>query len=112
MLHVSIIYENIIVLYFLWGDICLKQLHLIVSGRVQGVGFRYFAQRNALAQQITGWVRNRTDGTVEIVAEGDDKQIDSYLSSIKLGCPFSSVDSVIVKEEKATNNYHSFSIKY
>lgn len=90
----------------------LKQLHLIVSGHVQGVGFRYYAQTIALAKQITGWVRNRSDGSVEIVAEGDKDHIDNYLSSIKLGSPFSTVESIEVTEQDIINHFNSFTIKY
>ena len=46
----------------------MKQYHLIVSGLVQGVGFRYYTERIALSMQIKGWVRNLPDDTVEIVA--------------------------------------------
>lgn len=90
----------------------MKQLHLIVTGRVQGVGFRYFAQMKAHDHQITGWVRNRTDGTVEIVAEGEKQNIYHYLKHIQDGSPFSTVKAVKVDERDAVSNFHSFTIKY
>lgn len=51
--------------------------HYIVSGRVQGVGFRYAAWRRATALNLAGWVRNRSDGTVELVAGGRDADLDA-----------------------------------
>lgn len=53
----------------------LKQLHLLVRGRVQGVYFRASTQREARRLGITGWVRNRPDGTVEMLAEGEEQAI-------------------------------------
>lgn len=94
------------------GGLTLKQLHLIVTGRVQGVGFRYYSQNMALAQNINGWVRNLPDGSVEIIAEGEESYINNYLDSIKKGSPFSSVDSVVITENPTLHHYTSFTIKY
>ena len=53
----------------------MKRVSVIVSGRVQGVGFRYFVEDIAADMKITGWVRNLPDGTVEIDAEGEEDEI-------------------------------------
>lgn len=90
----------------------LKQLHLIVSGEVQGVGFRYYAQTVAVEQHIKGWVKNRPDGSVEIVAKGKEEHIKTYLKLIEEGSPFSVVNDVEVTEQTISDNFHSFTIKY
>ena len=61
------------------------QVHL--KGRVQGVGFRYFVQRTASRLNITGWVRNRWDGTVEVLAEGPRHVLDQFLGARRPGPP-------------------------
>jgi len=64
-----------------------SQLHAIVEGRVQGVGFRAFTQRTAIIHGLKGWVRNRWDGSVELVAEGKYSDLEKFLITIKRG-PF------------------------
>lgn len=60
-------------------------LHIIVYGHVQGVGFRYFVQKLALAVDIVGWVRNRGEGTVEIWAEGPRAVLDDLVQRVRKG---------------------------
>ncbi len=69
-------------------------IHIFVSGRVQGVGYRAWAQRTAQSLNVSGWVRNRINGQVEILAEGDDKNIDSFLTLCRKGPFFSSVRDI------------------
>ncbi|MCA0989339.1 acylphosphatase [Guptibacillus algicola] len=90
----------------------MKRYHLIVSGRVQGVGFRAFTQQKALEYNINGYVRNTTDGSVEIEAQGEEEQINQFISSVKKGSPFSSVDDVDANEEEVKQEEGSFSIRY
>ncbi len=61
-----------------------KRVHVYYSGMVQGVGFRYTAERFARSHNISGWVSNLDDGRVELIAEGDDSDIDEFLSRIKV----------------------------
>jgi acylphosphatase len=61
------------------------QLHVIVRGRVQGVGFRWFVGENARKLGVAGWVRNREDGTVEVAAEGDGQAIESLRARLAKG---------------------------
>ena len=70
----------------------------VVSGRVQGVGFRFFAQNAAAAEGLDGWVRNRPDGRVEIEAEGDAEAVERFERRIRMGPPASRVDDVQVDE--------------
>ena len=60
----------------------MKRVSMIVSGRVQGVGFRYFVQDIAEDMRITGWVRNLPDGTVEIDAEGKADILETFIRTI------------------------------
>ena len=62
-------------------------VHLVVHGRVQGVGYRAFVEREALARALQGWVRNRRDGTVEVVLAGEAALIDDVIAACRRG-PF------------------------
>jgi acylphosphatase len=61
------------------------RLHATVEGRVQGVGFRYFVQETALALGVNGWVRNRWNGAVEVLAEGDRKSLEQLAAALQRG---------------------------
>ena len=69
----------------------------VVRGVVQGVGFRFFAERSARALGVRGWVRNRPDGSVESVAEGDDAAVEEYLRRLERGPAGARVDDVDVE---------------
>lgn len=64
-----------------------SRLHATVEGYVQGVSFRYFVVKIANSLNITGWVRNRYDGSVEVVAEGPRSALDKLLGSLRQGPP-------------------------
>jgi len=81
----------------------------VVSGRVQGVGFRFFAERAARASGVSGWVRNRPDGTVETVAEGEREAVARYLEMLRSGPAGSRVAS-LVDEEAEPAQFSSFEI--
>jgi acylphosphatase len=80
-----------------------------VSGRVQGVGFRFFAERAARELGVVGWVRNLRDGRVESVVEGDQEAVTSYLDRLREGPQGSRVAEVAVEEVPATG-FDSFDI--
>lgn len=71
-----------------------RQLHLFISGLVQGVSFRANAQRMAHTLQLTGWVRNLADGRVELLAQGEEKNLKSLLAWAHHGPAQSRVDHV------------------
>jgi acylphosphatase len=67
---------------------------LLVLGRVQGVGFRWFVREAARRRGVAGWVRNRKDGSVEIAAEGDAAAIEALVSAVRAGPPGASVTEI------------------
>ena len=72
----------------------LTRRHLTVRGRVQGVGFRWFAQETAESLGLTGWVRNREDRTVEVEAQGTVAAIDAFVERLKTGNPAAKIDAI------------------
>lgn len=80
--------------------------HLRIAGRVQGVGFRLHMQREARALGITGWVRNRADGTVEAVVQGTSEAVDAVIAWARHG-PSSAVVSD-VKVTEGSGEYTDF----
>jgi acylphosphatase len=71
-----------------------KAIHVIVRGRVQGVGFRAFVEHQALSHGIEGWVRNRRDGTVEAVFAGEPASVEAMVAACKIGPLSGRVDDV------------------
>ena len=63
----------------------MRTVHVRIEGRVQGVGYRAFVERNALALGLEGWVRNRRDGSVEAIFQGPDDSIDEMLAALPSG---------------------------
>ena len=88
-----------------------QQLHAIVEGHVQGVGFRYFVLEVAQQLQLTGWVRNLVNGNVELLAEGNRIDLDKLYASIQSGSPASLVTHVVTDWLPAQNTYTLFSIR-
>lgn len=71
----------------------MASFRYVVRGRVQGVGYRYFARRNAQALGLSGFVRNLPDGSVEVVAEGGEDALASLERALREGPAFAAVDS-------------------
>ena len=88
-----------------------QRLHAVVHGRVQGVGYRAFAARSAQQFGLTGWVRNRYNGTVETVAEGDRSLIENYLRELKRGPGPSNVSQIVEEWSPATLEFKRFKIR-
>ena len=89
----------------------LLNVFCIISGRVQGVGFRAWAKSKAEEYSLTGWVKNCENGTVECELSGEKKVIDSFLEDLKRGSILSSVKN-IHKEERLFKEINNFSIYY
>jgi acylphosphatase len=83
----------------------------VVRGRVQGVGFRWFVEREAHTLGIAGWVRNNSDGTVEVLAMGTRDQLSGLRSRLQQGPRASRVDDVAESEAKPVNGLSTFRIE-
>ncbi|HXE79136.1 MAG TPA: acylphosphatase [Vicinamibacterales bacterium] len=83
----------------------------IVSGRVQGVGFRFFVREAALREGIRGWVRNREDGRVEIEAEGDADALFRFEMAVRRGPAAARVDDVLTEPLPASGDRQGFRIE-
>jgi acylphosphatase len=71
----------------------VKARRFLISGRVQGVGYRYFAERSAHQSGVTGWARNLDDGSVEVYANGTVDRLDDFEARLRLGPRFADVRS-------------------
>ena len=86
--------------------------HIIVFGRVQGVCFRAATQKAAMTFGVTGWVRNRRDGTVEAVVEGVKKDVISLINWCNTGPPISRVEKVAVTWQDYQGEFTGFDLRY
>jgi acylphosphatase len=82
--------------------------HMIIHGRVQGVFFRYSTRDAADPLNVTGWVRNRREGTVEVVAEGERSKVEELVSWCRHGPPHARVTEVEVTWEEPTGEFDGF----
>lgn len=89
-----------------------RRVHVFVSGRVQGVGFRDFTQGEARKRGLTGWVRNLEDGRVEAVIEGPADKVAELLEEVKHGPPRARVDKVETTDETPTGEFKVFEVRY
>ena len=80
--------------------------HLIITGRVQGVAFRFYAQRKARELGVTGWVRNRRDGGVEAMVQGSASAVESMIAWARRGPPSAVVADVRVTD--ASGDFATF----
>ena len=86
-----------------------KTLHLVIQGRVQGVGFRDSMRREAERLEVCGWVRNRSDGAVEAMVQGEAEAVDALLTWAQRGPPLAKVDRVDVTPSEGA--YEGFVVK-
>jgi acylphosphatase len=89
-----------------------KRIRAVVKGRVQGVFFRAHAEEIARNLDLAGWVRNRPDGSVETVAEGEADRIAQFSQWLQHGPPAARVIEVEIKEEALQGELHRFDIQY
>jgi acylphosphatase len=88
-----------------------ERLRAEVFGEVQGVGFRAFVMRRAMGYGLTGWVRNRWDGSVELAAEGTRAALDTLLADVKEGPSASVVERVDTEWGPATGEFRIFGVR-
>jgi acylphosphatase len=85
---------------------------VLISGWVQGVNFRAATRREAQAHGVTGWVRNRSDGTVEAVFEGEAGDVERMVAWCRHGPPAADVIDVVATPEAYTSEFTEFSIRF
>lgn len=84
--------------------------HILVSGKVQGVGFRKFVQKRAKQSSLRGWVRNLGDGRVEIMARGAEEDFAKFLDWIRRGPPGSIIEAFAESTSASEVSYDSFEV--
>ena len=89
----------------------MRRVHLIISGRVQGVYFRQSTKDRALEYGVSGWVRNRLDGTVELVAEGESNAVNRLVSWCSVGPKMAIVDAVERIDEEPVGIPQGFDVR-
>ncbi len=89
-----------------------KQFEAIVHGDVQGVGFRYWVRQQARRLNLKGYVRNRPDRTVEVVAQGPEPALDALLSMLHQGPSMASVRAVDVQRHSGSGTFRGFQIRF
>lgn len=90
----------------------MTRLQIRITGVVQGVGYRYFVVSRARAAQVTGWVKNRADGTVEIEAVGERGALDGFLRYVRVGPPAAHVYGVETHWFDDDHRYESFDVRF
>ncbi|MCK8059561.1 MULTISPECIES: acylphosphatase [unclassified Fusibacter] len=89
----------------------MKTILVNIYGRVQGVGFRYFVMKKAVVYHIKGYVKNETDGSVTLMANGSQEQLDDFLTSVEEGNGFSHIDCLSI-EEVHEDGFDDFRVVY
>jgi acylphosphatase len=89
----------------------LKFAEILVTGRVQGVWYRDFVKKNAIALFLSGWVKNNPDGTVSAAVQGEEEIINRLIDKLKIGPPLSKVEDVKVNWLLFENKLNSFKIR-
>jgi acylphosphatase len=88
----------------------MQRAHLIVRGRVQGVGFRWFVIREARALGVQGWVRNGDDGSVEAEGEGTRAELERWIEAVRRGPPASRVTGVETRWTEGEPRHRGFEV--
>lgn len=90
----------------------MVEIHCIVSGKVQGVAYRVYAQDAAMTLEVGGYVRNLSDGKVEVVAQGDPTVLKEFIEYLHEGSLMAEVSAVAVEWSSVKKEYQDFSILY
>jgi acylphosphatase len=85
---------------------------LRIFGRIQGVGFRYWAYKQALKLGIRGWIGNERDGTVTVECQGPESAVAAFIARLREGPPQARVDKIDITETVPSRAYRQFEITY
>ncbi len=86
-------------------------VHVVVEGKVQGVGYRAFTEVQAVQKKLHGWVRNRRDGTVEVEAEGSGSEIEAFLCALESGPALARVSKITVDWTEINRHTQGFTVR-
>jgi acylphosphatase len=89
----------------------VKRVHLVITGRVQGVWYRASARNEGERLGVAGWVRNREDGAVEAVVEGTQEQLDAFIAWCRRGPPAARVDDVATEWSEPRGEAPGFTVR-
>ena len=89
-----------------------RRLEAVVHGRVQGVSFRFYTQRRAVELGLTGYVRNRWDGTVQVIAEGRQAELEELLAFLRVGPRSALVTEVNIRWTAPSSGFERFEVRY
>ena len=90
----------------------MLQYEIIIKGRVQGVGFRFFVQQKASEIGIKGWVKNRNDGSVLVMAQGDEKDLETFFNFLNMGPALARVDQLSKNKMDTLSDFPDFRVRY
>lgn len=90
----------------------MVQYEIKITGRVQGVGFRYFVQKRAREFDIKGWVKNTPDGGVQVMAQGDEKDMETFLEHLKIGPSMARVVKLEKSKLPGLEDFTDFRVLY
>jgi acylphosphatase len=90
----------------------LVRVRVFVDGRVQGVAYRFFAEKYAGRLDVTGWIRNLPDGRVEVLAEGTEAHIEAFLTRLRDGPGLARIETFEVSREPATGEFRDFRVVF
>jgi acylphosphatase len=85
---------------------------VVIKGRVQGVSFRHYTQQAALLHNVTGWVRNHSDGSVAGCFEGEERDVRALIDWCRRGPAWAQVEEVLAKDEPYRGEFTHFNIRY
>ncbi len=89
-----------------------QRAHVFYSGRVQGIGFRYTAEKLALDLRLVGWVKNLPDGRVELLCEGPKEKIEALLDQIQKGSLGPYIKKTVCRWEEPTREFNDFCVEF
>ena len=89
-----------------------EQRHIRIHGKVQGVGYRFFATRVARRMGLKGWVQNMRDGSVEVLVEGEKQAIDDWIEELREGPRFAEVTRIEQESKEFSGKLPDFDVKF
>jgi acylphosphatase len=90
----------------------MVQYEIKITGRVQGVGFRYYTQKVARDLELNGWVKNTTDKAVLVTVQGNEKDIETFIDYLRIGPALARVNKISKYKMPATKKFSDFEVKY